>query len=329
MANNMTVLVGTVGQGVMRSTDSGETWRRVGIGQGLHSDALVRTIVNHPGQPEKLFAGTDKGLYLSADAGQTWTLPPSPLNDYCVWSVAIDPADPRIMYAGTGTPNPATIFRSTDGGKHWEQRPVEVAAECPAVGIPRVTGIAIDPTNRQNIWVGFEVDGVRRSTDGGDTWSKVNHGAIPNLDIHNVAVTAGPPQTVVVLVNDDVYTSQDNGANWRAIGVKQAFPFGYPRGVTVQPGQPNVIFVTVGDTTPGRIGAIMRSKDTGQTWERLPLPVDPNTAMWVVNIQPYDPSVVFAGSRYGYLYRSDDGGDSWQKLWREFSEISSVTWVPN
>jgi hypothetical protein len=50
--------------------------------------------------------------------------------------------------------------------------------------------------------------------------------------------------------------------------------------------------------------------------------------MWVVNSQPFDPQVVFAGSRYGYLYRSDDGGDSWQKLWREFSEISSITWIP-
>ena len=44
MADNKTVLVGTVGQGVMRSGDGGENWQRVGINQGLHSDALVRTI---------------------------------------------------------------------------------------------------------------------------------------------------------------------------------------------------------------------------------------------------------------------------------------------
>ena len=64
---------------------------------------------------------------------------------------------------------------------------------------------------------------------------------------------------------------------------------------------PNTIFVTIGDTTPGRIGAVMRSGDTGKSWETMNLPVDPNTAMWVVNIQPGDPQVVFAGSRYGYL----------------------------
>ncbi len=326
MANNMSILVGTIGQGIMRSADGGDSWRRVGIDQGLHSDALVRCLSNLPGQPETVFAGTDKGLYRSGDAGQTWQRIDSPLNEYCVWALAVDPARPETMFAGTGTPNPASLFRSTDGGKHWEKRPMVAAAECPNVGVPRVTGIAIDPVKNQDIWVGLEVDGVRHSADGGDTWETIN-GAIPNLDVHNVAVAGGPPKTVVVVVNNDVYTSTDDGSNWNRLGIREVFPLTYPRGIMVQPGSPNVIFVTIGDSTPGRTGTIMRSRDTGKTWENLSLPVEPNTAMWVVNIQPSDPKVVFAGSRYGYLYRSDDGGDSWSKLWREFSEISSVLWL--
>ena len=328
MADNLTIMVGTVGQGIIRSEDNGENWRRVGINAGLHSDALVRCITNHPDRPELVFVGTEKGLYQSQDAGQNWQFVDSPLKDYCVWSLAIDPTDPSIMYAGTGTPNPATIFRSTDKGKTWEKRPVEVAAECPAVGVPRVTGIAIDPEDHKDIWVGFEVDGVRRSTDGGDTWQKLN-GAIPNLDVHNVAVAPGPPKTVVVVVNDDVHISSDGGANWRAVGVRENFPVTYPRGVLVQPGNPQTIFLTLGDTTPGRTGVIMRSKDTGQNWEELKLPVQPNTAMWVINSQPSQPNTLIAGSRYGYLYRSDDGGDTWSKLWREVSEISSILWISN
>jgi photosystem II stability/assembly factor-like uncharacterized protein len=328
MADNLTILVGTVGQGIIRSGDNGENWRRVGINAGLHSDALVRCITNHPDQPEQVFIGTEKGLYQSQDAGQNWQFVDSPLNDYCVWSLAIDPTDTHIMYAGTGTPSPATIFRSTDRGKTWEKRPVEVAAECPAVGVPRVTGIAIDPENHHDIWVGFEVDGVRHSTDGGDTWHKLN-GGIPNPDVHNVAVAPGPPRTVVVVVNDDVYTSDDGGAKWRSVGVRQNFPLTYPRGILVQPGNPRTIFLTLGDTTPGRTGAIMRSRDTGQTWEQLNLPVPPNTAMWVINSQPSDPDTLIAGSRYGYLYRSDDGGESWAKLWREVSEISSILGISN
>ena len=191
MASGMIILVGTIGQGVMRSADSGDTWQRVRIDQGMHSDALVRTLLTDPRQPEVVFAGTDKGLHRSQDGGATWKLVESPMSDNCVWALAIDPVDSRVMFAGTGTPNPARIFRSTDGGAHWEQRPVEVAEECPNVGVPRVTGIAIDPENRHNIWMGLEVDGARRSTDGGDTWSTVD-GAIPNPDVHNVAVAAGP-----------------------------------------------------------------------------------------------------------------------------------------
>jgi photosystem II stability/assembly factor-like uncharacterized protein len=72
----------------------------------------------------------------------------------------------------------------------------------------------------------------------------------------------------------------------------------------------------------------MRSTDAGATWQSLGLPVQPNSAMWTVSIPASAPDTVFAASRYGYLYRSDDGGDSWRKLWREFGEVSSILWVP-
>ena len=327
MSDVKTVMVGTIGQGIMRSPDGGESWRRVGIDAGMHSDALVRTLANHPDQPGVVFAGTDKGLYRSDDAGKKWRLLDTAMSGSCVWALAIDASDSALMFAGTGTPDRAGVFRSSDGGKSWEQRPMDVAEECANVGVPRVTGIAIDPENHRDVWVGLEVDGVRHSTDAGDTWETIN-GAIPNPDVHNVAVAGGPPKTVVVVVNDDVYTSTDNGANWDRLRIRDVFPLTYPRGIMVQPDNPNVIFVTIGDTTPGQVGTVMRSKDTGKTWENLSLPVEPNTAMWTVNIQSADPGVVFAGSRYGYLYRSDDGGDSWNKLRREFSEISSVMWLP-
>ena len=328
MAEKMTILVGTIGQGIFRSADGGDTWQRVSIDHGIHSDALVRTIVNVPDRPGNAFAGTDKGLYRTEDAGGMWKPVDSPLSSYCVWALTVDPGDSKIMYAGTGTPTPGAVFRSTDGGTSWEKRPVQIADECPNVGTPRVTGIAIDPVDRRNVWVGLEVDGVRHSADGGDTWVAVN-GAIPNPDVHNVAVADGPPKTVFVVVNNDIFTSTDDGRTWKSIGIKEAFPLGYPRGIAVQSGASRkTVFVTLGDTTPGRTGTVMRSKDAGNTWESLSLPVQPNTAMWVVNSQPYDPSIIFAGSRYGYLYRSDDGGDSWTKLWREFSEISSVVWMP-
>jgi photosystem II stability/assembly factor-like uncharacterized protein len=323
----MTILVGTVGQGIMRSPDGGETWRRVGIGQGLHSDALVRALVHDPRQSERVYAGTDKGLYRSDNAGETWTLLDVPLREYAVWALTIDAQEPDVMFAGTGTPTPSTLYRSSDAGMSWERCGVEIAKECPNVGVPRITGIAIDPLERRNVWVGIEVDGVRHSRDGGKTWATIN-GAIPNPDVHNVLVVAGPPKTVFVLVNNEVYTSVDEGASWKAVRIRDAFPWTYPRGIAVHPHDPKTVFVTIGDATPGRIGAVMRSKDAGQTWESLPFPVQSNSAIWCVHVQPANPNVILAGSRYGYLYCSHDGGDSWSKSWREFSEISSIVSIP-
>ena len=54
MAEPKTILVGTVGQGIMRSGDGGESWQRIGISAGTHSDALVRPRVNNPPQSQVL-----------------------------------------------------------------------------------------------------------------------------------------------------------------------------------------------------------------------------------------------------------------------------------
>jgi photosystem II stability/assembly factor-like uncharacterized protein len=70
----------------------------------------------------------------------------------------------------------------------------------------------------------------------------------------------------------------------------------------------------------------MRSRDAGATWQSLALPGQPNSAIWTVSMPAAAPDLVLAASRYGYLYRSDDGGDTWRKLWREFGEVSSVLW---
>ncbi len=328
MAHSGTVLVGTPGQGVFRSADDGETWQRGSIGQGLHSDAIIRTLAVHPQDAQTVFAGSDLGLYRSDDAGATWRLLDTPMNRHAVWSVAFATAHPNVMIAGTGTPSTPCIFRSTDGGATWQPENVEIARECAAVGVPRPTGIAFDPADPSDVWLGLEVDGVRRSRDGGRMWTKTAD-QIHNLDVHNVAVVGGPPKTIFVLVNNDVWLSRDGGESWRALGVREKFaPYHYPRGVTVKPDDARVVYITLGDATPGRTGAVLRSSDAGDSWETLPLPVPPNSAMWVVHLPPSQPQTVFAGSRYGYLYRSDDSGDHFQKLWREFSEISSIAYIP-
>jgi len=327
MTSKGTILVGTVGQGVMMSADDGESWTRASVRHGMHSDCIVRVLRSDTRSPEVVYAGTDFGLYRSDDGGGAWRLLDNPMKGSAVWSIAIDPLDPSVLFAGVGTPNAPGIFRSTDAGKSWWRLRVDIADGCPNVGVPRPTGIAIDPTNDRNVWVGLEVDGVRYSRDGGETWARVN-GQIPNQDVHNVLVIEGPPKTVFTVVNDDIWRSTDDGRTWQAARAREVFPWHYPRGIAAKPGDPRTVFLTLGDSTPGRIGTVVRSRDAGVTWEPLALTVQPNSAVWTVAVSSSAPDTMFAASRYGYLYRSDDGGDSWRKLWREFGEVSSIQWIP-
>ena len=325
MATKGNILVGTIGQGVMMSADDGESWTRASVRQGMHSDCIVRALLADPQRSSVVYAGTDRGLYRSDDGGAKWALLDTPMTGSMVWSMALDPVDRDVMFAGTGTPSKPGIFRTTDAGKSWEQLAVDIADECPNVGIPRPTGIAVDPTDHRHVWVGFEVDGVRHSFDGGDTWTRIN-GQIPNQDVHNVLVIAGPPKAVFTVVNDDIWRSTDDGQTWQPAHAREVFPWHYPRGIAVKPDDPKTVFLTLGDSTPGRVGTIMRSRDAGVSWQSLGLPGQPNSAIWTVTVPASAPDTVFAASRYGYLYRSDDGGDSWRKLWREFGEVSSVLW---
>ena len=110
MADGITILVGTAGQGVMRSTDGGDSWRRVGITQGIHSDAVVRCLTPVPGTASSVLAGCDKGIIRSDDNGDTWHAVSTPMDGTAVWAIAFDPSNPQVGFAGTGTPNPCQII---------------------------------------------------------------------------------------------------------------------------------------------------------------------------------------------------------------------------
>src|SRR6266446_9088093 len=69
----------------------------------------------------------------AARTAERWERLDSPMNEIPIWALAIDPVDPNIIFAG---PRPAALFRSTDGGQHWDKLSVQIAEECPNVGIP-------------------------------------------------------------------------------------------------------------------------------------------------------------------------------------------------
>src|SRR5206468_2531834 len=108
----------------------------------------------------------------------------------------------------------------------------------------------------------------------------------------------GPPKSVFLTVNNEIFFSRDDGANWRPVGVKQQFPYTHIRDVVFDAVDPCMAWVAIGDSTPGNTGVLMLTQDAGETWRRVDMPAEPNSAMWVVQTQPDDPERVLAASRY-------------------------------
>jgi Sortilin, neurotensin receptor 3, len=324
MTGNFTICVGTVGSGAWTSPDGGESWRRVR--SGLWGESRVFGVAVHPREPRTLFAGADDGIYKSRDGGQSFERLDSPMNKMDVWKIAFDPVDPDTIFAGT---RPAALFRSKDGGQNWQQLRVDMVEDCPNVGVPRVTALTVDPSDRNIVWAGVEVDGVRRSLDGGETWTRIA-GGLSDPDIHDVAVcAAGNARTVLTSTPREIFASSDKGESWQGLGVGKRFGLPYCRGLALKTDDPNTVFVATGDAAVGSTGAIQRSKDGGHSWQQAELPVEPNSPIWAFATHPADPGRVVACSHYGELFASHDAGDSWAKLRREFTEIRALAWTPN
>ena len=333
MPSKYTALVGTVGTGIWTSADGGESWRRP---SGVWNETQVFAIAPHPNESDLILAGANDGIYRSVDRGNTFEPVDSPLSGRAIWSVAFDPVDPDTVFAGGR--RPAAVFRSRDRGAHWEELNTVFAAECPAVRFPRVLSLAVDPRDHRVVWAGAEVDGVRRSLDGGDTWETIGAAETPgnigrelnDPDIHCIAAAGtSPATTVFVATPREIFASTDKGESWKPLGAGQHFPLHYCRGIASKGDDPDVLFAAIGDSATGETGSVQRSKNRGESWETLPLPVEPNSPVWTFATNRADPDLLITCSHYGQVFISEDAGDSWRKVGREFSEIRSLAWTPN
>jgi len=199
------VVVGTFGRGIRRSCDGGVTWtggvagyRGVAV-NGFWTAALAAV----PGTPGAfVLAGTDAGLFTTADRGTTWT-ESTTLPRRSATAVAVSPANPAVIYAFTGAP----AARSADGGATWT-----VCAPVPTSVPGLAMATAADPVDPDTVYVGMYDGSVLKTTDGCASWTPL---AVPPLNpVFSVAVDPTNPLRVYVGGIGGLFESEDGGANW-------------------------------------------------------------------------------------------------------------------
>ncbi len=309
--------------GLYRLTHGGEDWKN--ISKGLPSNPQVRALLVHPGNPSIVYAGTQLGPYRSDDRGEHWQALDSPRKGMDAWSLAFHPNDPDIIFAGY---EPCAIYRSENGGETWKQmdtsrvRFPKVTTYMPPLA-KRVIEIAADPSDPNDVYAAIEVGGLLASRDGGDSWECVTDGLYTRnntVDLHSVQVSAAAPGTVFVATQVAMFLSRDKGRSWEHVRFGEMFAGGsYCRDLQVAPDDPKTVYLAAGAGGGGapsgtaEAGALFRSRDLGETWERLDIGDTPPSRMFAVAIDRAAPSRVFCCTGYGHFFSSGDGGKTWSK----------------
>ncbi len=266
-----------------------------------------------------------------------------------VVSIALDPEDPATFYLGHAT---GGLWKTTNAGATFtrlmkDEKAFSVGAVAVAPSDPRVVWVGTGEATDRNS-AGFGT-GVRRSTDGGETWT--NTGLRSSRAIGRIRVHPANPDVAFVAASGDLWTkggerglfrTTDGGKSWTKV-LSAAAPDDADTGcvdVVLSPADPNVVYAalyarrrtpwsfTYGPSlTGGRdAGGIFRSTDGGATFTKLAGGLPPQTGRIGLAISASSPKVVMAvvqsdaggtsgideiESRAGGVFRSEDGGDTW------------------
>lgn len=201
----------------------------------------------------------------------------------------------------------------------------------------RSTAAAGVPDEIFTYYMGTTGGGVWKTTDGGTTWGNISDGYIPVGSIGAVEVALSDPNVIYVgtgsadprgnvSTGKGVYKSTDAGATWSFSGLEKAGQIGR---MQIHPKNPDLVYAAVQGNifgpTPDR--GIYRSKNGGQDWEKV-LFVNDSTGASELIMDPNNPRVLYAGfwqaerkpwtmidgGRGSGVYKSTDGGDTWQRL---------------
>jgi photosystem II stability/assembly factor-like uncharacterized protein len=239
------------GDGVYKSVDGGKTWRNVGLRDSYHIGA-VRI---HPKNADIVYVAAlghlwgpnaERGVYRSLDGGATWKQVLTRGPDAGAVDIALDPSNPRVLYAGfwqvrrnpyhfdSGGPG-SGLWKSTDGGDTWTD--ISRNAGLPKGVMGRI-GVTVSPANPERVWALVEAadGGVFRSDNAGRTWTKTNEQSILRQRAWYYSHIFADPKSADTLyaLNVGMYKSIDGGRTWAAMRP----PHGDNHGLWIAPDNP-------------------------------------------------------------------------------------------
>ena len=331
---------GWFGQIIQRSTNGGKTWDLPGTRGGPPVDERGFPT----GESNKFTYDTSAKHGKPLTTHQWYDGTQHPWEFKRVWHLEPAPDDADTVYAGV---EDAAIFRTSDGGKNWQElaglRGHESGPKWqPGAGGMGLHTILIDKKDPKRIFVAISAAGAFRTEDGGKTWKPINKGLksqyIPDPTaevghcVHRIAMHPSRPKTLFMQKHWDVMRSDDSGASWREISGDLPSDFGFP--IDVHAHDPETIYVVPiksdSEHYPpeGKL-RVYRSKSGGDEWEPLTkgLPQKDcyvNVLREAMAVDSLDPCGIYFGTTGGQVYASSDSGERWSPIVRDLPAVLSV-----
>ncbi|QXD16905.1 T9SS type A sorting domain-containing protein [Rhodocaloribacter litoris] len=254
-----TWIAGSVGGGLWKTTDAGQTWQALGTDM---PNLAISALVQAPSNPDVLYAGTGEGffnvdavsgagIFKTTDRGQTWVQLPATATDpdfRWVNRLIIDPAREDVVLAATNE----GIFRTEDGGITWAT--VYRRGQATGGSGGRLQQIVATPGNFAVQYATENGVGVLKSTDGGRTWALSSQGLPDGVGRIELAIAPSKPSRLYAALEGStsmLFLSDDAGGQWRP--VIEADPAGepdwlgaqgwYDNALAVHPFSPDTLFV--------------------------------------------------------------------------------------
>ena len=286
---------------ILRSRDAGQTWEAF---LDIASDPVVGVMAGDPQDASIFFAflynqsDLTRDLYRTTDAGRHWRRLTRGLPGLREARAVVAGGDGTVLLAGREQSDKFVVLRSADSGDSWDL--VERGPSFLRVDAVTVTGSGA-------LLAGISEDGVERSLDGGATWTTT----LP-LFPYPTCLVRDPhdPETVYACTNypynPDVgilWKTVDGGASWIPLPLPFAGEVVDAQDLAVDPADPQTLYLVAG-------GGLFRSRDGGQTWERIG---GPDNTYESVAVQAGTPGTILAHGLVG-VYRSTDHGDTWTQV---------------